>query len=617
MLKERVAAEQRGEVSKIPRNIFPRRHSYPVEADPMRFPIALILFFAFCLSTLTLPCRAEAPVKDIFIGSGTSGPFVLTWNAVGANTEIVAVNSVVQLRNLDYTLDAAAGTLTFTHPLPARAAVEATYETVPGVSQPQSKGQTIPLSVDLLRSRTAYFSLDALGKQSAGTENALSLGVGFGWRGGENTGVSSRFLYAPLTASSNGAKNADATGISLGGTASAGRWGQFSAGFSRADSGMDTSGANTDPGSGARLEAGRQILTLGGTLSPNKSISALLSFRQADSTDSSSGTAKNSETLSSLAVTLTPSDRTHVQADLAQTSLGSGNDTQTVALSLNTQANRTLNISAALSDKNRPGTALDSQTLRLQTLLAPSKTYSVLGAADLSRSGAARTEQQSVTLRLTPQPAVQLDAGVLLRRQSRTDSPDTVQTSEASVGAALHPLPILELSGRYKSRTGQTGAGTDSGLLDTSTARVALAPLPGVKVVGTYAQNPDDGQDLFRSTDAMQRGARRGLGLETSLGALCLSGGTDWSRAYGTPDVEQTLHADLGLRFSETTKLSLGYQARQNCLNRAVPLATAYSVGFTHTLGDRLSLSLSGKRRQDASTAPPDYNASASLGLKF
>ena len=169
----------------------------------------------------------------------------------------------------------------------------------------------------------------------------------------------------------------------------------------------------------------------------------------------------------------------------------------------------------------------------------------------------------------------------------------------------------MELSGSYKSRTAPDTDTNPNDLLDTSAARVAFTPFKTITLTGTYAQNPDD-------DGALQRVARRGLGLETRFGALGLSGGCDWSRTDGTPDVEQTVHADLGLRFSAATLLSLGYQTQANRLDPAAPTATAYTVGFTHTLGDRFSLSLTGKRRQAASAdAAPEYNAAASLGMKF
>ena len=570
----------------------------------MRVPAAFFLLAAlFCMISV---CRADTPpVQDIFVGSGTPGPFALRWNNVEANTETVSVNGQTQLRGIDYTLDSGTGTVTFTHPVPANSAVAVTYELTPGQSQHSGGGQTIPLSVDLLRNQSGYFSLDALGK-AAETSGGVTLGAGFGW-GGPSSRFSSRFIYTPAMAGAD--SHADRTGLSLGGSTTAGRWGQFSLGLSRAGAGLDPSAggdAQTD-----NFQAGRQVLTLGSTLTPTKMVQAQLSFTRSDPM-AQTRAANDRQTQSSLALTLTPSRQTNVSANLSEAAAGNSGTTRSVALSVNSQATKTLDVSAGYNSQNLPGAASDSQAINLKTVLTPGKTYSVQAAADQSKIGAATTDRQSVTLALTPKPSVQLQAGFSLRQTSADGSPDTLGTSEATVGGTLRPFSALELSGSYKSRMAPGTDTNSADLLDTSAAQVAFTPIKDFRVTGTYAQNPDDGGDT------LQRLARRGLGLETHFGALALSGGCDWSRTYDTPAVEQTIHANLGLRFSAATQLSVGYQTEQNRLDPAVPLATAYTLGFTHTLGDRFSLSLSGKRRQAAATdATPDYNATASLGMKF
>ena len=563
------------------------------------------LLFLLCLSTF---CQADTPpVSDVFIGGGTFGPFALRWNNVQTHAERVSVNGQPQLRDLDYTLDSAAGTLTFLRALPASAAVSVTYSIVPGLSQRSGSGQTIPLSVDLLRSRSGYFSLDALGKmgdlgkQAADAPSCLTLGMGLGWNGGGDNRLASRFVYTPAGAS-GADKSADRTGISLAGTASAGNWGKLSLGMSRA-------GAGLDPNAGGDFQSGRQVFSLGGTLSPTKAIQAQLSFSRSDPMTQSG--ANDARTSSALALTVRPADTVSVSANIASVDAGQSGATQTTALSVESQPARTLGISAAFSARNQPGEGGDSQAMSLKTVLTPSRTYSVSAAASQSSLGTATTDRQSVSLALTPEPSFQLQAGLSLRQTSADGSPE-LATSTVTAGGSVRPLPGLELSGTYQSRLAPQSDTNANDLLDTSTARVAFAPFQAFRVVGTYAQNPDDGGDR------LERVARRGVGLETRFGAFGLSGGCDWSRTYGIPAVEQTIHADLGLRFSAATLFSVGYQTRQNRLDPAAPPATAYTVGFTHTLGDRFSLNVSGKRQQSAATAAsPDYKATASLGMKF
>ena len=530
-----------------------------------RFLMTLLLVPGVLSSLGVSACRADAPpVQDIFVGNGTPGPFALSWNSIQANTETVVVNGQAQLRNLDYTLNPAAGTVTFTRSFPANTAIEVSYAIVPGQSQHTGGGRTIPLSVDLLRDPHGYFSLDALGKTADGAANNLTLGAGLGWHGSGSNEVSSRFLYTPVALGSGDAEaGASRTGMAFS-AATGGKWGGLTAGFSRA-------GAEADTGSDSAFQSGHQLLTLGGTLTSIKAVSAKLSFSRSTALDSSAGAAGVVSGSDSLALTVTPTDKTKVQATLAETSAGPGQATQSAALSMDTQAAKTVAVSAAFNSQNLPGTASDSQTVNLKTTLTPSKTYSLQAAAQQSQIGDAASSQQAVTLTLTPQPTLQLQAGFALRQQSATGSPDTLGTSVASLSGTVRPLPLLTVSGSYKSRTAPADDTNPSDLLDTSTAQIAFSPLKTFKLTGTYAQNPDNG------TDTLQRIAQHGVGLETSFGALGLSGGCDWSHAYDTPDDEQTIHAALGLNFSKATKLSVGYQTQQNLLSPDTPLATAYT----------------------------------------
>ena len=373
----------------------------------------------------------------------------------------------------------------------------------------------------------------------------------------------------------------------------------FSFGFARAGVSLG------DTGDGS-ITAGQQTLSLGSRLTPTRQIEADFQYAQSRPTDDP---ATGATTSTSVALTLTPSDKTQVKAGLAQSATGTSGMTQTLNLSASAQPNAAVQVSASYDGKIAPGTASDSQAINLKTVLTPGKTLSLETDAAQTRLGAATTDQQSLSVTLTPQSTLQLNAGLILR-QKDTPGTDTLGTAVASVSGTMRPVSFVELSGSYKNRMAPVSDTNVNDQFDTSSAQVALSALKTVRLVGTYAQNPED------DTATLQRLAKRGVGLETSFGALGLSGGCDWSRHYDAPDVEQTIHADMGLRFSAATNLTVGFQTRQNCLDASAPPDTAYTVGFTHSLGDRFSLSLNGKRRQSA-TAQPDYNASANLGMKF
>ncbi len=565
----------------------------------MRFhPIALLFLL------LTGPALANGPrVDDVCVGNETPGPFALSWSHIVPGTETVTVNGLSQIRGLDYTLDTDGGAITFTHSLPVRSAAEITYERDPFQSAHTGTGQTIPLTVDLLRTDRGYFSFQALGKPGDAAQSNLTLGVGLGWQPSAATRIATHFFFAPVTASSDaGSLSAEKrSGLSVAGTAGAGQWALFSFGFARAGVSLGDCGDSS-------IQAGQQTLSLSSRFTPDKQVQALVSYAQESATDdpAASSTAKTA-----LSLTVTPTDKTQMQVGITQSETSGSGTTQAVTLSVQSQPSAKMQVSASYSGQDAPGTAQDSQTLNLKTVLTPVRTLSLETAAGQSQQGGQTINSQTVGLSLSPRTTLQIHAGLDLR-QTEQAGKDTLGTAVASVSAAAKPLPFLEFSGSYKSRMASDADPNPDDLRDSGTARVALSPLPSVHLVATYAQNPDDG-----GASALQHLARQGVSLQTNFGALGLSGGCDWLHHYDTAEDEQTVHADLGLRFSAATNLAVGYQCRQDALDPTAPFSTAYTVGFTHSLGDRFSVSLSGKRQQAAASAAPDYNATANLGMKF
>lgn len=569
----------------------------------MRNRLAQFAVLFTLIVILVLPVTADTPrVSDICLGNGTSGPFPLSWNHIVPQTESVTVNGLVQLRDLDYTLDTDAGTITFTSPLGTHSAAEVTYQPDPVQAQRNGNGKTIPLSVDLLRGQHGYFSFNALGTQNTTASSDLTLGLGMGLQGAHNSQLTSRFFYTPVTAiAGTEADSADKRlGVSVAGSANASPWALFSFGFARAGVGMQSAGADSP-------QAGQQAFTLSSRLTPGKIVSAQVNFSQSKPTDDPN--AQTTKT-TAIALTATPNAKTQVTANIGQSATGIGGTTQTLGLSVDSHPTAKLGVSASYSDQNAPGTASDSAAINLKTVLTPNKIVSVETSAGQSRTGTAITDQQSLQVSLNPRPTLQLGAGLALRQKGVSGTPDTLNTTVASINGSVHPISFLEVSGSYKSRMAPASDTDTNDLFDTSTAKIALVPIKSLRFTGTYAQNPDDG------SDTLQRLSRKGIGLETTFGALGLSGGYDWSRRYDTLDVEEAVHADLGLRFSPATQLTVGFQTSQNALSPTTSQAYAYTVGFTHAVGDRFSLSLNGKRQQSAASASA-YDASANVGMKF
>lgn len=548
-----------------------------------------------CLLMLTSPvCAAPQTAQDVFVGTGTSGPFMLSWRGIVPATEIVSVNGVAQARGLDYALDPSAGTLTFAHPLPANAATQIHYVYDPAVAVRTRSGLSVPLAFDLARTDRFQLSLDALARQ----DGPLTVGVGAGWRGGSGTSLTTRISFAPALNATDAAavpNGPDRLGLSVAGGTDAGRATKLAFGYARA--GIGAGSAAGDIGAAA----GGTRLTMGGQFAPSHQFQATLGYARMGKFDGSDVSAQTTA-----AVTVAPDAKLRVQTNLAR-SVARDGQTDTASVNVNAKPAESIQFDAAYNVKNVPGAASDTQNVTLTTALTPTKTFALAASAGQTTLGETTVAAQTASLTLTPRPTLQLSTSVALRQSEAADFAIT------AVGATMRPFGFLEIAGGYKMRVASGDGLRPNDLLDTGTARLALAPLKTFRVVGTFAQNPDDGG----MPTAL---VRQGVGVETSVGALSLSGGYDWSQATHAPASATTVRADIGLRFSPSTALTGGYQQTLTGVGLTPVGTSAFSLGFRRVLGDRFNFALSGTLQKPVGSpvsVPVDYNATANLGVKF
>ena len=268
-------------------------------------------------------------------------------------------------------------------------------------------------------------------------------------------------------------------------------------------------------------------------------------------------------------------------------------------------------VAASLSATDAPGTLSDTQTVSMTAKAAPTRVLSLSADyADTTQDGRDTIHRRAVGVSVSPFSALSLSAGAALREAGAS------QFTLTTVGANVRPLRGIELSGLYRARTPSPTDLNPADDCDTGQAKVSLSPLAGLRLSGTYAQNPDDGADFA------QRVSRRGLALETGVGALLLSGGYDWTRSLdGTSVAASSLSVNMGLRLSALTQITGGYVQNVQGLDTSPTGTNLYTLGLAHALGDRFSLSLSGTMQTPAGTTAlpvtPDYTAKASLALKF
>lgn len=555
-----------------------------------------------CLALTSLAC-AE-PSQDLLVGNGTFGPYALSWKNIVGGTEIVLVGQQTQMRGIDYTLDANAGTVTFTRPLMAQSAASVHYDYDPARAVRANAFGKVPLSFNLAESGSSRVSLDALyqaGSAAAGAApGSLTLELGTSVEGAAGQ-LSTRLLFAPTlggSANENSGSSLSRMGVSLSGSTQAGRPVQMSFGYAQAGAHMTTAGDNS-------LTAGRQTLTLGTILAPSKTVQASAQWTQSAPAAAGGGPAS---TQAAAALSVAPSATLSLQMHWTDQSGGSAPETQTADVSLHAAPTPASTLDASFASQSSAGKGADTQAMNLAAALAPSKTVALHAAVGQTHDPSGLASQQQVSLALTPSSAVQLQTSLALHQTQ------TAQTSTVMVGGQVQPLSFLQFAAAYKGRTASAGDAVTTDTLDTSTASLMLLPLRGVALTGTYAQNPDNGGSTA------QRLAQRGLGLETTFGALSVSGGYDWQRHLDTQLVGTALHVGVGLHLSQATQLDGTYRQTLSGTGDNPTGSNLYGFGLTHTLGDRFHLSLDGTMQTPVTptaTANPDYTANANLGMKF
>lgn len=626
-----------------------------------RLWIAVLGLFMLCATAYA------DQAQDVVIGNGTAGPYSLTWKQVAAGTESVQVNTVLQIRTIDYKFDPNAGTITFTHPLAAKSAAQVSYMYDPAHAVRTGANLAIPLSFDLAKSDHSSLTLEAAYGQTGTAANAgsLSVALGGGWQGAHQQ-LTTHLLFAPQPATAQPGKSSntmDEAALAVSGSSDVSKIAKVSFGFSHV--GTDVGKAALTDG----MQVGMQTLTLGSTIAPSKNLSAFVNYSQVDPlasgaaattkmatgltmspssnmqlrTNWSQATTKGVATTSNdvsltakpnsmtqLAATMTstsapgdahdthtmdltakvdPSKSLSIQTQLGQSAAGTAGTTQTAAVNVAASPADNTKLNASLTVLNAPGQTTDKQAMNVTATVDASKTVAIAAGAAQSRLGDASDSNQKIAIKLSPQANIQLHTAVLLRQTNNFDSTAT------DFGGTIKPASYLQFSADYTSRDASSSDSTALDSLDSSTAQVALTPVKGLKITGNYEQNPND------AAGNPQRVATRGLGLETTVGDMHLTGAYNWCRNYNTPTVGTTLNLGLGLRVSKEMQITGAFQQTLAGADSDRLAGTSlYTLGITHNLGDRFNLSMTGtlcQQPNDVVTTTPNYTASANLGMKF
>ena len=523
----------------------------------MRLP--LLLGISLLLSAPA--ARADlAPCEDTLLGNGSTGPYQLSWQHIPGQLVSVSEGGQNLVLALDYSVDPDSGSVSFTHPLPAGTPVAVKYQYDPALSNRVQHSMSVPLAYNMTAARqTDIFLSGAIQNSDQSQSDGLAH---------LNLGVKSAIQAAHGTAISGqmlysavpagqASGAQDRSAASLDARTDAGRNLHLSMDWSRAGDKFDNSSGGLAPGT-AHLQIGA-----------NGALSSQLQASAAHVEDQSAGQTHTSDNLN-----LTAAPAKNVQIGAAMSTQDLVNKTS----SINAQAGVTREISVSAS-------------------------------ASQSVQGDNSSNQQQIGVNLKPSDKVQVATSVV------TNKANDVTTQATSVSATVKPIDALRVDATYIDRSTDQQDTNASHFLDTTTAQVTLSPIKAISVFGKYGQNVADGSGNAQPV------MLRGLGLQSTLGCLTVQGGYDWSQATDTSLVSTQLTLGIGMRVCGTF-LNAGYV--QSVASAATPAALStqtYTVSLSHSVSDRVSLSVNGSLSQQAVQGPTQPSAnlttSANIGVKF
>ncbi len=622
------------------------------------------------------PINLPRAVKtfDIFVGQDKPGPYTLSWKNLPTGGDAQAVPVVVAIDDKvvaagQYTLDLAAGTLTFSEPLKKTSMARIEYGYDPGVAVRNADPSATPLTVPLLKIGATNLQITTLpgaaGQNSASaSERIWVLGMGgkTSFLGG---GMTSQLYMSPKLPGrdeDNGVM--DRAGMALGYKLGNDRNG-VSAQFTRA--GQDFAGvAGKAMGMG---DASLQKLVYGARLAPLQWMGLSYSSTEARDLTGKGATgqevmalrlggvgsaptlnvSRTEDTLTAATngagVTTTTDALTaaakvgsaSIAANAKQTDVDASNDKSdvkvveaslAVSTSNKTASSQTSVAVSGVTKESATGTD-DKKNVEVRVQASPSLTISAQQQTQTitpltpGKDGAAptlgeptETKTQGAKAELTPIPGAKLTTVI------QTNTVGDASTSVTDIGAQIGAGKAVDIAGGMVNRSTDAGGAAD---LNTNRLSLSLRPMTGLTLSGGVIINPQ--QDNGSILDAK----REELGMKAKVGALELGGGYALTTLKDDAAITQAgaeksgeVSVTLGLRFNPWTRLAGAYKSslfygRDDDTSNLSRGLKSYSLGLTHEFGGLLNFTVGGSMVEDPRQieTPKDYKAEARLGVKF
>ncbi|MHB1458821.1 MAG: hypothetical protein ACYC0V_18070 [Armatimonadota bacterium] len=244
-------------------------------------------------------------------------------------------------------------------------------------------------------------------------------------------------------------------------------------------------------------------------------------------------------------------------------------------------------------------------TSKLQVEAAPMKIMTITGAIAQKDSSTSHDLSSEARIALTPSQSVAIGGAY-----SEVTSNGSIVARIREANAAYKPIRLIQMVGLYKTRN---YAGLDD--LDSVNLSLTLDTGRLMKFIGSYVENPEDAKGVIKKINSQT------IGVNSDLGIVKLKGAFTLNDEYLVGKTSDRTEVGADVQVARNSLLNTGYSVDRQ--DDGTLLATSiYSLGFTHSAGNNLSLYLGGKmttyeRDRAFIENLTDYQAEAKLGLKF
>ncbi len=211
---------------------------------------------------------------------------------------------------------------------------------------------------------------------------------------------------------------------------------------------------------------------------------------------------------------------------------------------------------------------------------------------------------KSAAVELSPLSNLQISAGY-----TYAESGAQIMTIR-DYAATTKPWGFFSISGSVRDREV-----VNDSALDSKSMQVALSPLNLFTLTGGYQSNPEDKKGQIQTYNATN------VGMQMRLGSVGVSTGYSSKDEYMVRRMSDERRIGFDVPMFRNGKLITGVKIAR-MLDGSEYSTRTYSLGFSHSVGQAFSLSLTGyytnyMHNNVSMPEKDEYSAEASLGLKF